>query len=198
MLVLASLSEQTVQPDSKITATGFLTYLIYGVMCAFQSEVGFVLPYPLIAVFIPILALVFFILSVRNWEAIFFILFSLTAINALLPLIGVGSVELWLIYISAACVPLFIYSNLIRWSQWNGFKWIPVMAIPSFIAAYLCYLYWPQYLVFPLVLLFGSTLLMLLLNLRKFTVAPVLKRQYLLLAFTSALLLTTYCWLWIN
>ena len=164
--------------------------MVYGLFYVFDGHFDFVVPYPLITLFVPVLCLIFFGMSIKHGGSIFFIFFPLVAIEALLASYFQADYS-WLGYLTLVSAIVFIASNLKAIKSWENYKWIPITTFFSLVATILVYLWQPQQIIYPLAALFALSLFTVVLNKKAFDLPSTIKRQYLIICFTGGLLMTT-------
>jgi len=177
--------------DSKITAIHFLTYLVYGLLYLFEGKYGLLLPYPVIAVLVPILCVVFIVKNFGKLVSTFFLFFPLILFPPLLEVLF-GSEYFWLYLLGSSSAPIFLFSNIRERFVWGKFFWLPMCAFIMLSLAMMFYWYAPEIMMIPTSGLLLVTLISLLLNGKKYEIPVGVKQQFLVLALTSALLSTTF------
>jgi hypothetical protein len=180
-----------VEKDSKLTAIFFLTYVVYGLFYLFDGHFDFVVPYPLIILFVPLLCIIFFVMSIKRGESMFFLFFPLIAIQTVMESMDSGADYGWLGYLSGFSALIFVASNIIHLKSWGKYKWLPIASFVSLLGCFSSYFIRIEFLIYPMVLLLIFTLISLILNMNKFEIPPVLKRQFLVICFMCGLMVTT-------
>ena len=170
--------------DTKIAIISFLAYGLFGLWTYFGDEESFVLPFPLIGLLIPLLSLVYLVMSIKKWNAIFFACFLCQPIAAFSDIMGLGTYE-WLYWLGLSAPAIHLIS-IMELTKKNGLA----------IACGLAYLFnavalvvIPDYFLLSIQVLSFFTLVTLILQSRK--LEPVLKRQFLLLCFSSTIVAFT-------
>jgi len=180
-----------VEKDSKLTSIFFLTYVVYGLFYVFDGHFDFVVPYPLIVLFVPILCLIFFIMSIKTGESVFFIFFPLIAVQTVFESIDPSEDFAYLGYLSAFSALTFLVSNLVHLKSWKSYKWLPIATFVSLLGSFIMYFVKIEFLIYPMILLLVFSLISLILNKNKFEIPAVIKRQYLVICFMCGLMVTT-------
>ena len=164
-----------------------MIYLVYGVFSLFEGQF---FPFPFIMLLVPLICIVFFIMSIKHGGSIFFIFFPLIAVEPLMS--GLLQVDLsWLSYLSMISSIIFIASNLFSLQVWKNFKWIPIVLFINLVSANLILIFSPEQLIYPLIPLLGLSLYAVILNTNKFELPGALKRQILVVSFASGLVVVS-------
>ena len=171
--------------DSKIAAVAFLIFALYGMFNLIEGELSYVLPYPLIAVIIPIVCIVYFFFKI-HWQAFFFLFFPMNVVQFVLEPFVTADLEWISIFGGLAAILVWIsFATSVKSNL--KMKWLVIISAACFSMAHVVYTLQVEYLIYIMPLVGLMAIPTLLINKQYFEENQILKRQFLIYALTSGL-----------
>lgn len=177
--------------DTKFTVILFLIYVVSGCFHLIDSSEAFNLLNPFLIVMNTILCLSFLFFHFRNLPGLFFFFFMLMTVGPVVEMFF-GTDYSWVTLIGFLSAPVFLYSNWLDYDRWGKLFWIPIVEFAFLGIAMALYWFIPEFLILSLIGLCILSMAILMMNGRNYELTTVVKRQTLVLAFSSSSLTIAY------
>ena len=92
----------------------------------------------------------------------------------------------WVTLIGFLSAPVFLYSNWLDYDRWGKLFWIPIVEFAFLGIAMALYWFIPEFLILSLIGLCIFSVATLMMNGRNYELTTIVKRQTLVIAFSSS------------